>query len=428
VVKKKTGLGKGLGALIPQLIPDASKSTKGQQDSVKAESAMKQKGAAKGDIVKGGAAKVGGTAKKANPKKYENSAKNVFNSDFDLKVERGAASKTHTSSKRPVDMLFDGASNESSPSAAGAGAGAGNVGVGAGEGVNKYGAYFTNIDITSIKTNSKQPRTIFDEEEIEGLSNAIKEVGVLQPIIVRPAELAKKGYGKKVKGKQADATEASAEYELIMGERRLRASKLAGLTQIPAIVRNTTDDNMLRDALLENMHRVDLNPLEEAAAYSQLMSDFGITQEELSKRIAKSRSQVANTLRLLKLPASVQKMLATSVISAGHARALLTLEIPQEMEKLADKIIREGLSVRSVEEIVSLNKNHIETKGRKSKKDNAKIAPTELTEFSEKIADSLDTDVEISLGAKGGKIIVKFADLHDLQRIVKVLDNSKDVF
>jgi len=214
------------------------------------------------------------------------------------------------------------------------------------------GASFAEIAIDQIVPNTKQPREVFDEDDLKELSASIKEVGVLQPVVVR--SIPAKGRSEKLTEFLAEKPEAR--FELIMGERRLRASELAGETTIPAIIRETEDGDLLRDALLENLHRAQLNPLEEASAYQQLMADFGATQEELAKRIARSRPQIANTLRLLKLPPSVQKKVAAQVITAGHARALLSLSTPEEMERLAERIVAEGLSVRTTEEIVRLGK------------------------------------------------------------------------
>lgn len=222
------------------------------------------------------------------------------------------------------------------------------------------GGYLAELKLSDIGPNAHQPRTIFDEDELNELSASIKEVGVLQPIVVRKRPASQIAAAKAAKH---DETESSTNpfaghldspYELIMGERRWRASQLAGLETIPAIVKTTADDDMLRDALLENLHRVALNPLEEAAAYQQMIEEFGLTQVQLSKSVSKSRPQIANTLRLLNLPASVQKRVAAGVLSSGHARALLGLSDPEEMDKLASRIIAEGLSVRSTEEIVAM--------------------------------------------------------------------------
>lgn len=261
------------------------------------------------------------------------------------------------------------------------------------------GARLVNLDPQQIVPNPNQPRTEFREEELAELTHSVKEFGVLQPIVVRP-----------LKNAQGDAR-----YELIMGERRLRASKAAGLTEIPAVVRDTADENLLRDALLENLHRSELNPLEEASAYQQLLSDFGITQEELSKRIGRSRPQIANTIRLLKLPERVQQRVAAGVLSAGHARALLAAESPEAMDSLANKIINEDLSVREIEAIVASRKG---TQTPAAKKPTPGKKQDRLTEIAAQIEDQLDTRVKISLGAKKGQIVIDFATIGDLNRIL----------
>lgn len=276
------------------------------------------------------------------------------------------------------------------------------------------GASFAEIAIDQIVPNTKQPREVFDEDDLKELSASIKEVGVLQPVVVRSIPAA--GRSEKLQEFLADKPEAR--YELIMGERRLRASELAGETTIPAIIRETEDGDLLRDALLENLHRAQLNPLEEASAYQQLMADFGATQEELAKRIARSRPQIANTLRLLKLPPSVQKKVAAQVITAGHARALLSLSTPEEMERLAERIVAEGLSVRTTEEIVRLGK--------------AKATPRPharqqrpLSQLGESVvsalSDAYDTRVTITEGRKKGRIVIEFAGSEDLQRIADLI-------
>nr|WP_315304255.1 ParB/RepB/Spo0J family partition protein [Schaalia odontolytica] len=276
------------------------------------------------------------------------------------------------------------------------------------------GASFAEIAIDQIVPNTKQPREVFDEDDLKELSASIKEVGVLQPVVVR--SIPAKGRSEKLTEFLAEKPEAR--FELIMGERRLRASELAGETTIPAIIRETEDGDLLRDALLENLHRAQLNPLEEASAYQQLMADFGATQEELAKRIARSRPQIANTLRLLKLPPSVQKKVAAQVITAGHARALLSLSTPEEMERLAERIVAEGLSVRTTEEIVRLGK--------------AKAAPhprarqqRPLSQLGESVvsalSDAYDTRVTITEGRKKGRIVIEFAGSEDLQRIADLI-------
>ena len=276
------------------------------------------------------------------------------------------------------------------------------------------GASFAEIAIDQIVPNTKQPREVFDEDDLKELSASIKEVGVLQPVVVR--SIPAKGRSEKLTEFLAEKPEAR--FELIMGERRLRASELAGETTIPAIIRETEDGDLLRDALLENLHRAQLNPLEEASAYQQLMADFGATQEELAKRIARSRPQIANTLRLLKLPPSVQKKVAAQVITAGHARALLSLSTPEEMERLAERIVAEGLSVRTTEEIVRLGKAKATPRPRARQ-------PRPLSQLGESVvsalSDAYDTRVTITEGRKKGRIVIEFAGSEDLQRIADLI-------
>ena len=276
------------------------------------------------------------------------------------------------------------------------------------------GASFAEIAIDQIVPNTKQPREVFDEDDLKELSASIKEVGVLQPVVVR--SIPAKGRSEKLTEFLAEKPEAR--FELIMGERRLRASELAGETTIPAIIRETDDGDLLRDALLENLHRAQLNPLEEASAYQQLMADFGATQEELAKRIARSRPQIANTLRLLKLPPSVQKKVAAQVITAGHARALLSLSTPEEMERLAERIVAEGLSVRTTEEIVRLGKAKATPRPRARQ-------PRPLSQLGESVvsalSDAYDTRVTITEGRKKGRIVIEFAGSEDLQRIADLI-------
>lgn len=248
------------------------------------------------------------------------------------------------------------------------------------------------VDIDSIRPNPKQPRSIFDDEALKELSASIKEIGILQPPVVRRI--------------------GENQYELIMGERRLRAAKLANLKQIPVIIRETSDNELLREALIENIHRSNLNSLEEAAAYNQMLSDFGLTHDELAKRIGKSRPVITNTLRLLNLPPSVQKKLASGAISPGHARALLGLANNEEIERIANRIVSEGLSVRSTEELISLGSSKSGTKRGGSKSSLGKYQ-----ELEEKIGDALDTRVKIKGGKNGGKILIEFADSQDLLRI-----------
>ncbi|WP_270263661.1 ParB/RepB/Spo0J family partition protein [Kocuria marina] len=269
------------------------------------------------------------------------------------------------------------------------------------------GATFAEIPITDIHPNRKQPRQVFDEDELAELAFSVKELGVLQPIVVRPSH-----EGEEQK------------YELVMGERRWRAVQEAGLAKIPAIIRDTADDDLLRDALLENLHRAQLNPLEEAAAYQQLMEEFGATQEQLSERIGRSRPQISNTLRLLRLPALVQRRVAAGVLSSGHARALLALTDPAEMERVAQRIVAEGLSVRATEEVLALSdglKRHA-TK----RKTPATRHDDRLGYIADAFSDKLDTSVKIQLGARKGKMTIEFASVEDLNRIIDVLDPKLD--
>lgn len=261
------------------------------------------------------------------------------------------------------------------------------------------GATFAELPVELIVPNPRQPRQVFDDDDIAELASSIKEVGLLQPIVVR-----------RVDGEDGETT-----YELIMGERRLRASKVAGLATIPAVVRYTEDEDLLRDALLENLHRVQLNPLEEAAAYQQLLEDFNCTHAELSQRIARSRSQISNTLRLLKLPALVQRRLAAGVISAGHARALLGLPDASAMERLAQRIVAEGLSVRAVEELVALHDEPAPVARP------LRSRSTTLPALSTRLSDAFDTRVKVTRGAKKGKITIEFAGDEDLARLVDAL-------
>ena len=253
------------------------------------------------------------------------------------------------------------------------------------------------VELSAITPNPKQPRTIFDSEALHELAASIKEIGILQPPVVRKI--------------------AADKYELIMGERRFRAAKLAGLTKIPVIVRETKDNELLREALVENIHRSNLNSLEEAAAYNQMLTDFGFTHDELADKLGKSRPVITNTLRLLNLPPSVQKRLAAGTLSAGHARALLGLANADEMERLAEKIINQGLSVRATEELIALGGAGTKVSGKKSKPRSA----GKYQELVEKLEDALDTRVTIQSSKTGGKIVIEYADGQDLQRIVGVL-------
>ena len=250
------------------------------------------------------------------------------------------------------------------------------------------------IDINLISPNPKQPRTVFDEAALKELMVSIKEIGILQPPVVREV--------------------SGGRYELIMGERRYRAAKAVGLKTIPVIIRQTPDNELLREALIENIHRSQLNPLEEGAAYAQLLSDFICTHEELATKLGRSRPHLSNTMRLLTLPQAVQKRVALGIISAGHARALLGLTDAAEIEKLANRIVAENLSVRSVEEIIATGGSGKKTTKRKTRKGNP-----ELNEIAEELGDYLDTRVKIEGSANKGKIVIEYSGGEDLQRIIK---------
>jgi ParB family transcriptional regulator, chromosome partitioning protein len=261
------------------------------------------------------------------------------------------------------------------------------------------GPTFEQLSLDRIDPNPRQPRGSFDEEPLQDLTTSIEAVGVLQPIVVRPS-------GER--------------YQIVMGERRVRAARAAGLERIPAIVRTTEDDQMLRDALLENVHREDLNPLEEAAAYEQLLLDFGITQEELAARLGRSRPVIANAMRLLRLPGSVQRRIAARTLSAGHARAVASLEDPVQQERLADRIVAEGLTVRMAEELAQRIKNGEPLLG-PDERARVRVRPTMqapgMVDLAERLSDRLETRVRVQLGKRKGKVLIEFATLDDLQRI-----------
>lgn len=294
--------------------------------------------------------------------------------------------------ERPADIFFGGNKAEAGQEPAN-------------ELIAVPGARFGHLDINSIVPNPKQPRSVFEPEAFAELVHSIRELGVLQPIVVRPLG-------------EADGRPT---YELIMGERRLRASKEVGLDKIPAVIRETADENMLRDALLENLHRSDLNPLEEASAYQQLLEDFGITQDELANRIGRSRPKITNTIRLLKLPAEVQRKVAAGVLSAGHARAILAAPDEHRMLELANKAINEGLSVRSLEELVAIDKPSA-PKGSVTPGGRSDL----LSEIADKLSDQLSTRVKISLGKGRGQIAIDFANVADLNRILDEMGFRRD--
>ncbi len=316
----------------------------------------------------------------------------------------GALIPTTANNERPIDVFFSPNPNTTSIPTIQEGSAASIDGL-----VPVPGATYASIPLNQIVPNRVNPRTVFEPEALAELIHSVREFGVLQPIVVRPM-------GEK-DGKPA--------FELIMGERRFRASKEAGLLEIPAIVRDTADEDMLRDALLENIHRANLNPLEEASAYQQLLQDFGITQDVLAERIGRSRPHITNTIRLLKLPVEVQKKVAAGVLSAGHARTLLSLANDDRMIHFADRVISESLSVHSLAEAVALDNPSTGSKG-----GGATIRPggrtDALKEISDRLGDQLDTKVKIALGSKKGQLTIDFATMGDLQRILKLIGYKND--
>lgn len=294
----------------------------------------------------------------------------------------GALIPITDSSTRPVDVFFPDRETQDAQAA-------GLVAV--------PGARLANLSPADIVPNAQQPRTEFDQEALQELMASIREVGVLQPVVVRPL------------------ADSSGHYELIMGERRLRATKALGLESIPAVIKDAADEDMLRDALLENLHRSQLNPLEEASAYQQLLADFGITQEQLAVRIGRSRPQISNTIRLLKLPAGVQRRVAAGVLSAGHARAILAAGDDQAMQRLADKIVNEDLSVRAAEAVASATPKLVTARPIAGRRQG------HLDDAAAHLGDRLNTRVKITLGARKGQIVVDFATIQDLNRILAEL-------
>ena len=424
MAEKRRGLGRGLGALIPQSTKNsgnaeakASEKTAPKKASTPIEEPMsdglfemaheakpeKQRKSAKAESVEDKPAEaVPAQEKPVEVQRVEEkveapaSSQNVSRETLKKKsrVDMGAALRNTTLTRRPVAFFFG--EDVSTPQSASEERG-GLVPV--------PGAQFAELNVRDIHPNRKQPRTDFDEQDMEELIHSVREIGVLQPIVVRPSR-----------------ENGAEKYELVMGERRWRATQAAGLSTIPAIVRETEDGDRLRDALLENLHRSQLNPIEEAAAYQQLMEEFDTTQEQLAKRIGRSRPQISNTIRLLKLPALVQRRVAAGILSAGHARALLSLTDQAQIETLAQKIVNEGLSVRATEELVNHASGTAEVKERKTPQ--PQKHRERLDYIAEAFADKLDTSVKISLGARKGKMTIEFANVEDLNRIIRVLDSD----
>ena len=428
MAEKRRGLGRGLGALIPQSTKNSGSAEKKATEREVAPEAQQSKAVAPtrtDEPMSDGLFEMAHEVKPEKPRrapKHEapetpsepapsestqaepiqpepsraDSAQDVSRETSKKKsrVDMGAALRNTTLTRRPVDFFFGedvpvpGASEQEQSDL-----------------VPVPGAQFAELNVRDIHPNRKQPRTDFDEQDMEELIHSVREIGVLQPIVVRPSR--ERGVEK---------------YELVMGERRWRATQAAGLSTIPAIIRETDDEDLLRDALLENLHRSQLNPIEEAAAYQQLMEEFDTTQEQLAKRIGRSRPQISNTIRLLKLPALVQRRVAAGILSAGHARALLALSDQGQIETVAQKVVNEGLSVRATEELVAATSGAEEPKARKAPR--PQKHRERLDYIAEAFADKLDTSVKISLGARKGKMTIEFANVEDLNRIIRVLDSD----
>lgn len=410
--EKRRGLGRGLGALIPSSPAGAQGNGAAPSRPVDLFFPEARKTAEPLESLEGTAPAPAPAAESATPSGADGSRAGAVKETSKSAAEAPAASKSSEakaaaskpSAKRPssTSVKTSGAGTSSTPSSSPAAAAPPEV-----ELVEVPGARFAEIPVTDIHPNRKQPRSVFDEDDMAELVHSVKEIGVLQPIVVRTS------------------TEKGGEpYELVMGERRWRAVQAAGLETIPAIVRDTTDDDLLRDALLENLHRSQLNPLEEAAAYQQLLEDFGTTHEQLADRIGRSRPQVSNTLRLLKLPPLVQRRVAASVLSAGHARALLALPDAAAMERLAQKIVAEGMSVRATEEAVALYQDPAAPAKSAIPKPNARHE--RLDYLASSLSDRLDTNVKITLGARKGRVSIEFASVEDLNRIMDVLGPGSD--
>ena len=429
MAEKRRGLGRGLGALIPQSTKNSGNAeAKASENTAAVKTAPKKVSAPIEEPMTDGLFEM---AHEAKPEKHRKSTKaeaaeakpadsapaqekpapaekaeekvetpassqdvSRETSKKKSRVDMGAALRNTTLTRRPVDFFFgEDVSTPQSASEEQNGL------------VPVPGAQFAELNVRDIHPNRKQPRTDFDEQDMEELIHSVREIGVLQPIVVRPSR-----------------ENGAEKYELVMGERRWRATQAAGLSTIPAIVRETEDGDLLRDALLENLHRSQLNPIEEAAAYQQLMEEFDTTQEQLAKRIGRSRPQISNTIRLLKLPALVQRRVAAGILSAGHARALLALTDQAQIETLAQKIVNEGLSVRATEELVNHASGATEVKERKAPQ--PQKHRERLDYIAEAFADKLDTSVKISLGARKGKMTIEFANVEDLNRIIRVLDSD----
>lgn len=447
----KSRLGMGLGALFPSLPGESAKSEAAAEPAATAVGVKADnKPSAKTSGSMAGSAAVPSASKNAGTKSSMATAKASVDAVHDMKknvsreTKKGSVHRASMPSimlneaAHPADMFF----GSTSPVAPSADAKQESVSretaaVKKNEDAKNdelellpvQGGYLVELRLSDVGPNLHQPRTIFDEDDLRELADSIKEVGVLQPIVVRKRPLAQIEAARKENAVSNDESHnmfdgrMDSMYELIMGERRWRASQIAGLQTIPAIVKTTADDDMLRDALLENLHRVALNPLEEAAAYQQMIDDFGLTQAQLSKSVSKSRPQIANTLRLLNLPATVQKKVASGLLSAGHARALLGLPTEADMEQLATRIISEGLSVRSTEEIVSMKA--AESDQPKKAKTN-KLNPWAGTPMQLGLEKKFGTKVSIKGSKEHGRIEIVFKSEDDMKRIVDMLIPSAE--
>lgn len=441
----KSRLGMGLGALFPSLPGESAKSEAAAEPAapaveMKADSKPSAKtsgsmaGAAVPSVGKNVGAKSSVATAMASVDAVHDMKKNVSRETKKGSVHRASMpSITLNEAAHPADMFF-GATSPVVPSAD---AKQGSVSRETAavkkndepELLPVQGGYLVELRLSDVGPNLHQPRTIFDEDDLRELADSIKEVGVLQPIVVRKRPLAQIEAARKENAASNDESHnmfdgrMDSMYELIMGERRWRASQIAGLQTIPAIVKTTADDDMLRDALLENLHRVALNPLEEAAAYQQMIDDFGLTQAQLSKSVSKSRPQIANTLRLLNLPATVQKKVASGLLSAGHARALLGLPTEVDMEQLATRIIAEGLSVRSTEEIVSMK---VAESDQPKKAKTNKLNPWAGTPMQLGLEKKFGTKVSIKGSKEHGRIEIVFKSEDDMNRIVDMLMPSAE--
>ena len=447
----KSRLGRGLGALFPSLPGESAKSEAASEPAAPAVGVKADnKSSAKTSGNMADSADVPSVGKNAGAKSAMVTAKASVDAVHDMKknvsreIKKGSVHRASMPSitlnevAHPADMFF-GATSPVAPSddvkqgsvSREAAAVKKNEDAKNGEPelLPVQGGYLVELRLSDVGPNLHQPRTIFDEDDLRELADSIKEVGVLQPIVVRKRPLAQIEAARKENAASNDESHnmfdgrMDSMYELIMGERRWRASQIAGLKTIPAIVKTTADDDMLRDALLENLHRVALNPLEEAAAYQQMIDDFGLTQAQLSKSVSKSRPQIANTLRLLNLPATVQKKVASGLLSAGHARALLGLPTEADMEQLATRIIAEGLSVRSTEEIVSMKA--AESDLPKKAKTN-KLNPWAGTPMQLGLEKKFGTKVSIKGSKEHGRIEIVFKSEDDMNRIVDMLMPSAE--